>query len=122
MRSTKRARRATARSRRHRSLGAASVEYGLLLALVAGAICLGVGYSLRDSIQGLFCSLISQMSPSSSACGGAGGSGPPGVGGGGSGGGGTGGGGGGPVPTSTATPTPTPTPTPTVTPTPTPTP
>ena len=39
------------RRRRH-SPGAASVEYGLLIALVAGAICFGVGYSLQGHDPG----------------------------------------------------------------------
>ena len=87
-----------------RSRGASSVEYGLLIALIGGALCLGIGLSLRSVLQETVCSLMSQVS--SSDCGGTG-TGIPGTGDGS----GLPTGGGGPAPTVSASPSVTPTPT-----------
>jgi Flp pilus assembly pilin Flp len=111
-----RAGRAVLRVRVRSARGASSVEYGLLVALIGGAVCLGIGLSLKSVFQDAVCSLMSQLT--STSCGDTGTG--PGIPGTGDGSGGTTGpgGGGGPVPTVTPTPTPSPTPTPTPTPTP----
>ncbi len=88
------------RLRRHGSRGMASVEYGLLVALIGAALCLGLGVTVKtvfaDSIGCMLAAIQGQPAPA--GCGGGGGGGGPGGGGNGGGGnGGGGGGGGGPV-------------------------
>jgi Flp pilus assembly pilin Flp len=109
------------RLRARGSRGASSIEYGLLVALIGAALCIGIGYTLKAVFADTVCSLMAGVQGhDASSCPGSG-NGDSGGGTGGSGGGGTGGGGG-TVPTvtpkATATPTATPTPTPTATPTP----
>jgi Flp pilus assembly pilin Flp len=91
------------RMRRHGSRGTASVEYGLLIALIGAALCLGVGVAVKtmfnDTVTCMLGNLPGQTPPS--WCGGSGSGGA----------GGGGGGGGGVVPDPEPTPDPTPCPT-----------
>jgi Flp pilus assembly pilin Flp len=72
-----RAGRALLRARLRGARGASSVEYGLLVALIGGAVCLGIGLTIKGVLQDAVCSLMTQMS--TTACGGTGTSGPPGT-------------------------------------------
>ena len=57
-----------ARPRRSASRGAASVEYGLLVALIGGMLCLGIGATLKEVFgQSLQCFITSFESGGSAA-------------------------------------------------------
>lgn len=96
--------------RQRGSLGASSVEYGLIIALIGAVLCVGIGFSVKSMFDGVINCFVQNLQgisdPNCADTGGTGGSG-------------GGGGGGGGITPGGVKPTPTPTPSPTATPTPT---
>jgi Flp pilus assembly pilin Flp len=111
-------------ARRRASRGSASVEYGLIIALIGAVLCLGIGVAVKSVFQETVTCFLEQLNSSGTSpeCADSGGT----DGGGGTGGTGDGDGGGSSAtpkasPSGSATPTPTPTPSPDPSPTPAPT-